>query len=524
MTKSLLYKSAFILGVSSLLSKVLGVVRDSLLASQFGTSGEGVFNLDIYYAAFRVPDFVYALLVTGAVAAAFVPVFTDIIGKNNEKMTLDASRFTSNVLNTVLIAVSAACFLMFLFAPFVVKFLVPGFSLIDFELTVAVTKLMLISPILFGISSVLQSVQNTFSRFFYYSLAPILYNVGIICGILFLVPVWGVWGIAWGVLLGAFLHLAIQIPGVCGLNFRYNFYISWKDSHLREMVRLMVPRILGMSIMQVNLIFDTLVGSMLAAGSITVLNYAVNLNSLPMGLVGVSFAIASFATLSGLAIHSRERFAGELARVVTSVLYFVVPSAVGLFVLRFQIVNLILGYGEFTDADVILTGNTLAFFLIGLIGQSLIPVFARAFYAFKNTLTPVVISVVCMSLNIGLNFYFALSIGFGVYGIALATGLTSLLNMILLIIFLKSSFLSGASFIEWKKGFAITFASTMMGVVVYFTNLVVSDWADFSFIYQISALFVSVAIGVIVFVLSVLPFHLEETEIILGKIGLQASR
>ena len=503
---------------------MLGVFRDHLLARFFGVGGEGIHNLDVYYAAFRIPDFVYALLIMGTVAAAFVPVFTTLIedssGKKKE-MTRDANLFTVNVLNTLLVAVCIVSGVFFVCASWILQFLVPGFGSADLELTVSLTRLMLLSPIFFSMSSVFQSVQNAFDRFVYYSLAPILYNLGIIIGIYFFAESHGVWGIAGGVILGALFHFGIQLPGVRGLGFRYRLYVSWRDSHLREMVRLVIPRIFGMSVMQVNLIFDTLVGSLLAAGSITVLNYAVNLNSLPMGIVGVSFAVASFATLSSLALGSKEKFAHELSRVVTSILYLVLPATVGLFVLRFQIVDVLLGSGAFTDEDVILTGNTLAFFLIGLIGQSLIPIFARAFYAYKNTLIPVVISVISMIINIGLNFYFALSLDMGVYGIALATSVAALLNMSLLLFFLRSTFLKGVKCIHYPHVGAILLSSLCMGVVVNVFASYVAAFGEISFVYQILALSASILVGVLIFFLTILPFRLEETKIILKKLGVR---
>lgn len=531
MTKSLLYKSAFILGFSSLLSRILGVVRDHLLAGTFGVGGNGIFNLDVYYAAFRIPDFIYAILIMGAVSAAFVPILTDVMHGKGKTLDSDGSAFVSNVLNIVVIAVIIFGGFAFLFAPWIVRFLVPGFMGGDFELTVFLTRIMLISPIFFGISSVFQAVQNTFNKFLYIAIAPIFYNIGIIFGIYFFAQQYGVFAVAGGVIVGAFLNLLVQIPGVAALKFKYKTLVCLRDPNLRKMISLVIPRILGMSIMQVNLVFDTLVGSLLTVGSITILNYAVNLNSLPMGMVGISFAIASFATLSSMAvdiekagnatIEARKKFANHLGKIIVSVLYFVVPAAIGLFVLRFEIVDVILGNGAFTDRDILLTGNTLAFFLIGLIGQSLIPVIARAFYAFKNTLIPVLISVSAMILNIGLNFYFALHLNFGVYGIALATSSTSLLNMVLLIVFLRSKFLSGMQIFDLRRVGAILFAGITMGIAVYFMNIYLMAFAEISSLNQILALCASIAIGVIVFFCSIFPFRLEETNYLVKKLSLK---
>ncbi len=528
MTKSLLYKSAFILSLSSLFSRVLGVVRDHLLARNFGVGGEGIFNLDVYYAAFRVPDFIYALLIMGTVSAAFVPILSGIMHGEGEMLTEKASKFVSNVLGVMFSSVGLACVGMFIFAPLILKLLVPGFESADFELTVMVTRLMLLSPLFFSLSSVLQATQNAFDKFAYYALAPVLYNVGIILGIVFFAPVYGVFGVAIGVILGASLHFLIQIPGVRGLRFRYRPFICLRDKDLREMIRLVIPRIVGMSVMQVNLIFDTIVGSLLAAGSITVLNYAINLNSAPMGMIGVSFAIASFATLSSLGVDvekasgeskvkALEKFAAQLQRVVTSVLLFVVPAAVLLFILRFRVVDLILNFGVFTSEDVILTANTLAFFLIGLVGQSLIPVFARSFYAFKNTIIPVAISVIAMCLNIALNFYFALHVGMGVYGIALATAIAALFNMLLLSIFLKAKFLKGVSFLSWKRVFGIVFSSLVMGGIVYFVNDSLLTFADISLLNKILALSASILVGMISYGALAFLCGVEEVRLILQK-------
>ncbi|MBT6068292.1 murein biosynthesis integral membrane protein MurJ [Candidatus Peregrinibacteria bacterium] len=511
MTKGLLYKSTFILGLSFLVSRLLGLTRDHLLARMFGVGGEGFFNLDVYFAAFRLPDFIFALLIMGTVSAAFVPVLAGLKSGTATQLDEKANLFVCNVLNVVFVATSVAAGVVFIFAPALLRLFVPGFSEMDFELTVQVTRLMLISPLFFSLSAVLQSTQNAFDKFKYYALAPVLYNLGIILGIVFFAQEYGVYGVAFGVILGAALHFLIQIPGVRGLGFRYRLKISLRDKHLVEMIRLVIPRIVGMSVMQVNLIFDTLVGSLLAVGSITVLNYAVNLNSLPMGMVGVSFAIASFATLSNLAVKGNlSDFADQLRHTVSGILFFVIPSIVGLFVLRFSVVDLVLGNGAFTESDILITGNTLAFFLIGLVGQSLIPALAKSFYAFKNTIIPVGVSIVSVTLNIGLNFYLALVVGMGVYGIALATSIAALLNVTLLCIFLHVKFLKGMRFLPLKKMILIVFSSVVMGVGVCFVDSSLSSFGQSSTFNQILALSTSILIGASLYFMLTWTFRMSE--------------
>ncbi len=526
MTSSQLYKSAAILGVSSLFSRILGVLRDHLLARYFGAGGEGIYNLDVYYGAFRIPDFVYGLLVMGTVSAAFIPVLTQVMksAKGNDEHYVN--RFISNVLTLLTALTFLVALIGFVFAPQLVAILVPGFDGETSALTVTLTRIMLLSPIFFCVSSVFQAIQNAKNLFLYYALAPLFYNLGIIAGIVFFGREYGVYAVAGGVVIGALLHMLVQLPGVKMAGFTYRFVFDAKDEFIWRMWRLFLPRVVGTSVTQINLIFDTLVASLLPLGSITVLNYAVNLSSLPLGLIGVSFAVASFATLSQIGADtlgakdpfSKEeksaQFAAELRKVIRSVCYFLFPMVVGLFVLRYEVVDVILRSGEFSSEAAVKTAGVFGVMLIGVIGQSLLPLFSRAFYALHNTVIPVVVSVSAVVINLGLNFYLGINLGYGVYGIAVASAFSTLLGMIVLMLLLRSKYLNTYAFIPWGHIGIILVSALIMGVSVWFLKQMFFDLLSLNVITKLLALGVSSYLGAILYYLLCRPKVFEESKLL----------
>ncbi len=357
--------AATLVGLSSLLSRVLGFLRDRILAGQFGAGHD----LDIYYAAFRIPDLMFNLLVLGALSAGFIPILTGLIKDSNcgkkDNSNKEAWILSSNILNLLVITLFVISALGAIFAPYLMKVVTPGFSPENQMLTANVTRIMFLSPIFLGISSVLGGILQSFKRFFIYSLAPIMYNIGIILGALFLAPIWGVYGLAWGVVLGAFLHMGIQLPMAFKIGYRYRPIINLKSKYIRKIGIMMVPRTLTLGISQINLLVITIIASTLAGGSITVFNFANNLHFFPVGVFGISFAIAAFPSLSGVAFN-RPKLIANFSSTVRQILFFVVPSTVFLLTLRAQIVRVVLGAGKFDWEDTVLTIHTLSFFAIGL--------------------------------------------------------------------------------------------------------------------------------------------------------------
>jgi putative peptidoglycan lipid II flippase len=454
-----LWSATIVIALTSLLSRLLGVVRNRIFASYFGAGDE----LDAYFAAFRIPDFLLNLLILGAFSAAFIPVFTDLISRKRIKQ---AFLVTNSVLNLILIVMVVVCALAAIFAPQLMVLITPGFNPDKMKLTVDLTRVMLFSPILFGISTVIAGILNSYRRFFAYSLAPVMYNLGIIFGTLIFVHRFGVFGLALGVIIGALLHVLIQVPALFGTGYRYRLKWDLKDYFLWKIGKLMIPRAAGLAVSQINLIVITVIASTLMAGSIAIFNFANDLQNLPVSLFGISFAIAVFPTLArNIALKEKSKFVTNFSYTFRQIVFLIVPSAVGLFLLRAQIVRLVLGTGRFDWEDTYYTAATLGLFCLGLIGQALVPLVARAFYALHDTKTPVLIGIVSVALNVGLSLLLVHPMG--VVGLALAFSISSLVNLTLLYFVLHKRMGNLNDNAVFKTCLRSLVASLLMGVVIY---------------------------------------------------------
>jgi putative peptidoglycan lipid II flippase len=490
MMKRLLAKSidsvtaaAFLVGASSLVSRLLGVVRDRILASSFGAGD----TLDIYYAAFRIPDLIFNLLVLGALSAGFIPAFTHLIkddppdakamGDKREGEHPAAWRLTNNILNLLGLTMVVLMILGIVFAPWIMKLVTPGFSGEKLGATVALTRIMFLSPLLLGLSSVLGGVLQSMKRFLVYSLSPIFYNLGIIFGAYFLVPRFGVWGLAWGVVLGSLLHAVVQIPTMRHLGWRYQFIFDWRDQGVRLILRMMTARTLALAINQINLVIVTVMASLLASGSLTIFNLANNLQSFAVGIFGISFAIAVFPALSAAAFD-KEKLIKRLAATARQILFFIIPSTVIILLLKAEIVRVVLGSGRFDWQDTILTMNSLSFFAISFFAQALIPLFTRVFYARHDSKTPFYIGLAATAVNIALSWW--LGRLWGVAGLALAFSLSSILNFIILVVALKIELgsLRAKETIIWTLKFSL--AALVAGVVIQLSKNFLGGVVDMS--------------------------------------------
>src|SRR3989344_6432231 len=262
-----------------LISRLLGLWRDRMLAGKFGASEA----LDIYYAAYKIPDLVYSLLVVGAISSAFLPIFYEYSSKNKN----DAFEFASNIFNVLVISLSVLTLILILFAPQLIYFIAPGFSQDALNLTVKISRILFISPILLGISALISALLQAHSRFLITSLAPIFYNLGIIFGIIFMTPYYGIFGLAYGVILGAFFHFMIQIPSLFSIGFRPRLIFDLKNLGLIKVIKLWFPRTLGLLALEINSITAIAIASSLTAGSIAIFNFADNLRWAPIGIIGV---------------------------------------------------------------------------------------------------------------------------------------------------------------------------------------------------------------------------------------------
>lgn len=419
--------AAVLLGATSLLSRLIGLLRDRLFAHTFGAGP----TLDAYYAAFRIPDLLYNLLVMGALSAGFIPVFLSVWEKEKE----DAWRTVNLLLRYFFVTLSLLAGVLAYFAPKLVPILAPGFAEGELELAITLTRIMLISPIILGLSSIVSGVLQSLKIFLPYALAPIFYNVGIIVGVFFFLPRFGAAGLAYGVLLGAAFHLAIQLPSFVRSGFRY-VHAFRPNRAVRSIALHMLPRTLSLGAHQMIFVAATMLASTLSTGNIAIFNFAMNLSAVPLGLIGISFATAAFPTLSAsMARGEIEEFKKELMATARLMLFCILPATVIFLSLRAQIVRVVLGSGAFDWRATVDTADTMAAFAISLFAQCLVLLFVRAFFALHDTKTPLWVSVVTMVADIV--FSVALLPTLGVAGLAGAFSLATMLQIVLLWLFLR---------------------------------------------------------------------------------------
>jgi len=425
-------QGAIILAFSTFFSRLLGLAREWLLADRFGAS----LKLDIYLAAFRIPDFVYNIFIVGGVIVSFLPIFSEYYEKDKAK----AWQFTSNLINVFLLFLVLISILLFIFTPWILKLTTPGFSLEAQRECANLTRLMLLSPIFLGLSNVFSGILNYFKKFLVFGLCPLLYNLGIILGILFLTPRFGVLGISLGVVLGALFHFLVQVPSAVNSGFKYRFILDIKDPGIIQTFKLMLPRILGIASQQINLIFITALASTLNQGSIAVFNFANNLQSLPIGIIGISFATAAFPVFSQLQSQKQKpELFKKFWSIFNKIILLIIPISFFIFVFRSQIINLLLRHGQFSQASAQLTAAGLGLFCLSLWASTTIPLILRAFFALKDTKTPALIAVLTVILNIALSFWFVslLNGDIKVLGLVLAFALSDIFQFCLSLFFLK---------------------------------------------------------------------------------------
>lgn len=447
--------AATLISLSYLLSRVLGLVRDRLLASNFGLSPQA----DAYAAAFRIPDLLFTLLVSGAFAVSFIPVF---VGYLERKKVDEAWEVASTLLNLLVLVTAVFGIFSFVFAEPLVRIIAPGFDRERLDLTVHLTRILLVTPLFFSISAIFGAIQQAFQRFVLFALASVFYNVGIIIGIIFLEPLFAqpIYGVAWGVVAGTALQAVMQSFGLVGLGFRYSLSIRFWHPAVIRVLKLMVPRSLDLGIEQINTIVETAIGSQLAAGSISSFYFANNLKNVPMGLFGGAIATAVFPTLIRASkSKDKHRLPHEIVRTLSLVLFLVVPSVAVTVVMRGYIVRLLLGFGDQTTADV------LGWFAAVIVSQSLFFVVARVFYALEDTRTPLFTSILTLCINVPMSYLFAQL--FGTPGLAMALSLVSSIELVILMYLLRRKIGPYGLRSIFRAGFRISLASLAMASVMY---------------------------------------------------------
>ena len=445
--------ASLILAVSYLASAFLGLFRDRLLAGTFGAGNE----LDVYYTAFTVPDFIALILIFGAISAAVIPIFSSYIIKSKEQ----AWEYVSALFNIFLGFLILVCIVLIIFTPLIISLVAPGFSGDKKEMAVLLMRIMFLSPIILGASNMISGILQVFHRFLVTALAPVMYNIGIIIGILFFAPKLGISGLAWGVVLGGALHLAIQIPTFIFSGFKYRLSFNLRHEGVQKTIKLMAPRSMGLAAGQLNTIVITAIASTLMAGSIAVFNLANNLSAILVNTVALSLSTAVFPSMSMAFIEANEeKFLQKFSNAFRQTIFLVIPMSILILILRAQIVRVILGAGKFGWIDTKLTTACLGILAVSLFAQGLIFILSKTFYASHNTVIPAVISVATVIFNIILSLILIWLIKFsasfslfiqvffrlegvenmGIVALALAFSVTAILECFLLLYMLYKKF------------------------------------------------------------------------------------
>jgi len=422
--------AAALLAGSTLISSLLGLFRDRLFNGLYlDTYPTGA---DAYTVAFTIPDFMFMILVSGALSVTFIPVFNQRLATGNKRSAWELS---TSLVNLMAIATLIASVLIIVFAEFLVRYVVgPGLDESSRSLAVSMMRVIAVSPFLFAVATVITSMQQAIGRFAFYAMAPAIYNIGIIIGIMFFtngislfgwqVFEGGIMGVALGVVLGAILQLIVSSIGLMGMGFDYRFKIFWKNKGFRQVLRLLPPRSLDQGIDYVNSIVETNLASRLVAGSVRAYQQAQSLSYVPINLIGVAISTAAFPKMTERMGQGRpDLFKKELQAVLRIIIWLALPVTVIAFFGRGYLVNFIKNGGDPYMASI------LGILALSILFRSIYFISARSFYAQQDTKTPLFISLFTISMNIVLAIWFTLGLSMGVYGLAWAAVIVSILEV-----------------------------------------------------------------------------------------------
>jgi len=424
--------AAFVIMATIIFSQLLGLVRQRLLVSIFGPSN----TLGVYFASTKLPDFLFQLIIAGALSSAFIPVFSDFLkeGKDAE----------GHKMASVFISISVFIFLilsgvLFILAPTFLKVLNPGkgFSPQDMDLMVSLMRIILFGQLLFVVGIFFQALLQSYNHFFISGFAAALYNLGMIIGILTLSSYVGIASAAYGVILGAFIFIIVQLPMVYKMGFSFRPGLSLKTKGVLDVFRLMIPRTISIGVFQAGSIITIALVSYLSnpGRNYVIFDYAQTLAFAPIVLFGQAIAQAAFPVLARER-NNLENFKSIFTTSFNQMLFLILPVSALLLVLRIPIVRLIYGASQFDWEATVLTGKTLAFFSISLFAQALIYLVSRGFYALHDTKTPLIIGTVTTVITILFGFLFIIYFKFGIESIAFAYSISSVLNLFISMIFL----------------------------------------------------------------------------------------
>jgi putative peptidoglycan lipid II flippase len=414
-TARTLARAGLVVAAAFFVSRVLGWIRLVIISNLFGAGAE----LDAYFAAFRLPDAIFQLVAAGALSSAMIPVLAGLFTREQEER---AWQVVSTVLNLMLLVLAGLAAFVAIFAPQIVPLIVPGFDLVQTELTVRLTRLMLLSPIFLALGAVASSVLNARGRFAASAVAPVLYNLAIIFAALLFGPTLGVESLAIGVVTGSLLHLLIQLPPLVRERFRLSFRIDLGDAAARQVLLLMAPRAIGLGANQITFMINTILATGVGVGAVTAYNVAFTILQIPLGVIGFPLGVVLLPSMSrAIAAGSVREFGQLVVRSLRLLLYVMLfISAVGI-VLRRQVVTLLFEYG-FDQRAIDLTANTLLFMLAALAAHSMVVVLARAFYSGQDTRTPVIVALLSVAVNVSISVSTVGTLGLTGLALGIAAG------------------------------------------------------------------------------------------------------
>lgn len=512
--------AAIVLASSTLVSALLGIFRDRWLNSMYYDTYPA--GLDAYTAAFTVPDFLYFIITSGALAVTFIPVFNQRLVAGNKKSAWELSTSTLNFL--ALISFIASIFIMIFADPLVRYIVAPGLNEQSMPLAINMMRVIAINPFLFSISTVLSSMQQAVKRFVFYAIAPALYNVGIIVGILVFtnginIFGWqifegGIMGVAIGVVFGALLQLFASIIGMVGIGFQYNFKIYWKNQGFRTVLKLLPTRSADQSIDYVMSILNTNLASRMGEQAIRAYQQAASLKSMPVNLIGVAISTAFFPKLSeDAASEDIEKFTDTFKQSLSTIVWISLPVAIIAFFIRGYVVNFIKNGGDPKIASV------LGSFVVAIFFQSVFHIASRGFYARQNTKIPLILSVVSFAVQLVFALIFSAS-GFGPEGLAYALSISALVEVSLLLIILNKQ-MKGKIFDKTMISSLtrILIASAIAGMASYATTKIMPlRAADNSFLSTFPKFCVICAVSLLVYIGACVALKIEEVRPVINKV------
>jgi putative peptidoglycan lipid II flippase len=392
-------QAALVLAVFSFLSQIFGVLRDHLLASLVGPSS----NLDVYYAAFRIPDFIYNSFGVLFSVTVLIPFIAQYIEQEKQDGHNGAfKRFLNSIFSVYMLGMTMLSLLLIVLMPWLTRIVAPGFSGGEHAQLVEYARIMLISPFLFGLASLLSSFAQVQKKFFAFAIAPLLYNVGILLGIIFLRPYLGMIGVVLGVVIGAMLYFGVQVPTLVKLGKlpKFDLNIDWNT--IKRVMKLSLPRTLSSSLNNITFIIIGAIASLLAAGSISIFQFSYNIENTPLLIIGVSYAVAAFPVMTRMyAAGEKKELLDVLYRTTRNIFFMCIPASLLMIVMRAQIVRLLLGAGVFSWNDTRLVAASVALFSLSIVAQCMELLMVRAFFAVGDTKTSLMINIWSTVVTIG---------------------------------------------------------------------------------------------------------------------------